>query len=60
MTPGIAALEAPACRARGELALFDYLDRAWVTPVRDGNGDPVHNVLDVLVAGGGQNGLGIA
>ena len=57
MTPGIAALETLARRARDELALFDYPDRAWVTPVRDGNGDPVHNVL---VAGGGQNGLGIA
>jgi FAD-dependent urate hydroxylase len=57
MTPGIAALEALARRARDELALFDYPDRAWVTPVRDGNGEPVHNVL---IAGGGQNGLGIA
>jgi FAD-dependent urate hydroxylase len=57
MTPRIAALETLARRARDELALFDYPDRAWVTPVRDGNGDPVHNVL---VAGGGQNGLGIA
>ena len=57
MTPRIAALEALARRARGELALFDYPDRAWVTPVRDGNGDRVHNVL---VAGGGQNGLAIA
>jgi cation diffusion facilitator CzcD-associated flavoprotein CzcO len=57
MTPGIAGLEALARRARDELALFDYPDRAWVTPVRDRNGDPVHNVL---VAGGGQNGLGIA
>jgi thioredoxin reductase len=57
MTPGIAALETLARRARDELALFDYPDRAWVTPVRDGNGDRVHNVL---VAGGGQNGLGIA
>jgi cation diffusion facilitator CzcD-associated flavoprotein CzcO len=57
MTPGIAALETLARRARDELALFDYPDRAWVTLVRDGNGDPVHNVL---VAGGGQNGLGIA
>ena len=57
MTPGIAALEALARRARDELALFDYPDRAWVTSVHDGNGDPVHNVL---VAGGGQNGLAIA
>ena len=57
MTPGIAALEALARRARDELALFDYPDRAWVTPVRDENGEPVHNVL---IAGGGQNGLGIA
>jgi cation diffusion facilitator CzcD-associated flavoprotein CzcO len=54
MTPDIAALESLARRARDELALFDYPDRAWVTPVRDGNGD------HVLVAGGGQNGLGIA
>ena len=57
MTPGIAALEALARRARDELALFDYPDRAWVTSVHDGNGGPVHNVL---VAGGGQNGLAIA
>jgi len=52
-----AALEALARRARDELALFDYPDRAWVTPVRDRNGQPVHNVL---IAGGGQNGLAIA
>ena len=57
MTSGTTVLEALACRARDELALFDYPDRAWVTPVRDGNGEPVHNVL---IAGGGQNGLAIA
>jgi hypothetical protein len=39
---GGAAPEALAHRARDELALFDYPDRAWVTPVRDGNGGLVH------------------
>jgi cation diffusion facilitator CzcD-associated flavoprotein CzcO len=57
MTPINVALEALARRARDELALFEYPDRAWVTPVRDDNGKPVHNVL---IVGGGQNGLAIA
>ena len=48
MTPGIAALEALARRARDELALFDYPDRAWVTSVHDGNGDgPVAKVVEI-------------
>jgi cation diffusion facilitator CzcD-associated flavoprotein CzcO len=52
-----AALERLARRAHEELALFDYPEREWVTPVPGGNGEPVHNVL---IVGGGQNGLAIA
>jgi cation diffusion facilitator CzcD-associated flavoprotein CzcO len=39
------------------MALFDYPDRAWVNAVQDGSGARVHNVL---IVGGGQNGLAIA
>lgn len=49
-----AALEPLARRARDELALFEYRNRAWVTAVRGDNGKPVHNVL---IVGGGQKGL---
>ncbi len=52
-----AALEALARRAQDELVLFDYPDRPWVTARRDAEGRLVHNVL---IAGGGQNGLAAA
>ena len=57
MTPVNVALEALARRARDELALFAYPDRDWVTPNRSVEGKHVHNVL---IVGGGQNGLAIA
>ena len=50
------ALEALAERARAELAYLDYPSRAWVPPRRCG-GDIVY---DVVIVGGGQNGLSIA
>jgi cation diffusion facilitator CzcD-associated flavoprotein CzcO len=55
-TPHFAALESLARRAREELALFDYPEREWVNTVRNADGAPVHNVL---IVGGGQNGLAI-
>ncbi|MGA0572889.1 NAD(P)-binding domain-containing protein [Variovorax sp. VNK109] len=48
-----AAVQALAAQARAELALLAYPDKAWVLPL---HGD---DVLDVLVVGGGQSGLGI-
>jgi cation diffusion facilitator CzcD-associated flavoprotein CzcO len=50
-------LDALAHRVREELALFEYPDRPWVTPTYDENGALVHNVL---IVGGGQNGLAAA
>lgn len=57
MTPAHLGLDALARRVRDELSLFEYPDRAWVTPTRDASGAAVHNVL---IVGGGQNGLAIA
>ena len=57
MTPTHIGLDALARRVREELALFEYPDRAWVTPTRDVYGATPHNVL---IVGGGQNGLAIA
>ena len=57
MTPTHIGLDALARRVREELALFEYPDRAWVAPTRDAYGAPAHNVL---IVGGGQNGLAIA
>jgi FAD-dependent urate hydroxylase len=57
MTPINAGLEALARRVRDELGLFEYPDRKWVTPARDADGGCVHNVI---IVGGGQNGLAIA
>ncbi|RYF32877.1 MAG: NAD(P)/FAD-dependent oxidoreductase [Comamonadaceae bacterium] len=54
--PSTAALERLAQQARHELALFDYPPREWVPPrFRDGQ-----QVLDVVIVGGGQNGVGAA
>jgi cation diffusion facilitator CzcD-associated flavoprotein CzcO len=47
------ACEALAAQARADLALLAYPDRPWVLPPDDAA------VLDVLVVGGGQSGLGI-
>ena len=49
-------LAALAARARAELELFDYPPRPWVIPRRRHDAP----VLDVVVCGGGQNGLGAA
>ena len=57
MTPTHIGLDTLARRVREELALFEYPDRAWVTPTRDVYGATPHNVL---IVGGGQNGLAIA
>ncbi|CAN5573537.1 NAD(P)/FAD-dependent oxidoreductase [soil metagenome] len=51
-----AALDRLAQQARHELALFDYPPREWVPP-RERNGQPV---LDVVIVGGGQNGVAAA
>ncbi len=50
-----AAVQALAAQARAELALLAYPDKPWVLPVAGGGED----ILDVLVVGGGQSGLGI-
>lgn len=47
-----ARLAALAAQARGERALLAYPDRAWVRPAGD-------EVLDVLIVGAGQSGLGL-
>jgi cation diffusion facilitator CzcD-associated flavoprotein CzcO len=57
MMPVNVALEALARRVRDELALFAYPDRDWVTSSHGVEGNQVHNVL---IIGGGQNGLAIA
>jgi cation diffusion facilitator CzcD-associated flavoprotein CzcO len=57
MDPVSPALQSLAQRAQDELALFAYPDRPWVTPRRGANGEEVHNVL---IVGGGQNGLALA
>ncbi|MBA4263613.1 MAG: NAD(P)/FAD-dependent oxidoreductase [Comamonadaceae bacterium] len=49
-----AATMALAMQARAELALLSYPDASWVQPTSDGH------VLDVLIVGGGQSGLGTA
>jgi cation diffusion facilitator CzcD-associated flavoprotein CzcO len=50
------ALNRLAQQARHELALFDYPPREWVPPrLRDGA-----QVLDVVIVGGGQNGVAAA
>ncbi len=44
-----------ASRARDELAMLAYPDRAWVLPRDTAQGDPA--IHDVLIVGGGQSGL---
>jgi cation diffusion facilitator CzcD-associated flavoprotein CzcO len=56
LPPDPQALERLAQQVRHELALFDYPPREWVLP-RYRNGEPV---CDVVIVGGGQNGLGVA
>ncbi len=46
-----------AQRVRGELTLFSYPERNWVSPRLDPDGTPM---LDVLIVGGGQSGLAVA
>jgi cation diffusion facilitator CzcD-associated flavoprotein CzcO len=50
-------LDALALQARHELGLFAYPDHEWAKPRRTDDGRPVHNVL---IVGGGQNGLAAA
>lgn len=57
MTPANLGLNALARRVHEELTLFDYPDRMWVTPILGAKGAPIHNVL---IVGGGQNGLATA
>jgi len=49
-----AATTALAEQARAELALLSYPDASWVQPASNGD------VLDVLIVGAGQSGLGMA
>lgn len=51
---GLAALEA---RVKRDLDIQSYPSRSWVRSRETGAGEPV---LDVLVVGGGQGGLGVA
>jgi cation diffusion facilitator CzcD-associated flavoprotein CzcO len=48
----LARLAALAAQARSERALLAYPDRSWVRPAGD-------EVLDVLIVGAGQSGLGL-
>jgi cation diffusion facilitator CzcD-associated flavoprotein CzcO len=57
MQPASAALEALSRRVHEELALFEYPEKDWVTPVRGPRGEMVHNVV---VVGGGHSGLATA
>lgn len=54
---GRLATEALAARARAERELLAYPERPWVTPRPGPDGAPL---VDVLIVGGGQSGLGIA
>lgn len=54
--PDLPALDRLAAQARAELTLFDYPPRDWVLP-RHRQGE---RVLDVVICGGGQAGLGVA
>lgn len=52
-----AALADLATRARADLAAMAYPARVWMPPPAHPSGAPAHNVL---IAGGGQSGIGVA
>ncbi len=57
MPPVSAALEKLSRRVHEELAVFEYPEKDWVTPVRGPRGEPVQNVV---IVGGGHGGLATA
>ena len=55
--PNAEGLEALQARARRDLEIMSYPARPWVHPKQSRNGQ---EILDVLIVGGGQGGLGVA